>query len=192
MIEIPAHEKDMVRVFAVSGGAEVDALRQTFLTGLDADAEKPDPAAFHALLGNADLNTDYIEIFPVNDIAELRLSGYLTQALDVRSEAIAPDRARLDALQGNVLLLLSSAFEGRPSRLDPNSALTLIGTYPTESFVPSQPGALPDPGGTAMPSPRTTPDTRSRRLGSGSIALIVVAAIALAAALLLLLPGGTP
>lgn len=190
MIEVPAHEKDRVRVFAVNGGSDVGGLRQTFLSQLEGETPLPKPETLAALLGTDAVDPAYVEIFPVGDIAELGLSRYLTDALDVRQEALAPDRGKLDALDGSVMIVLSKAFGGHAVSFTPGAALTLIGVYPTQTAAQPAAVPLPDPGGAGMPAPDTDSAKATRPLGSGLIALIVFAGLLIAAVLVLSIAGG--
>ncbi|MDW3224949.1 MAG: hypothetical protein R8G34_19045 [Paracoccaceae bacterium] len=127
-IEIKAHERDTIRVFAINKAATevVEALKV---------APKADVA--RQLLGDPHLNTASAEIFPVADLTGMGLSAYLSEGYAVQTDQIAQDRNKLDALEGYVLLLFSDSFAGAATRLALGQALTLIGTY-TE-YQPSTP-----------------------------------------------------
>ncbi|WP_425093137.1 hypothetical protein [Tropicimonas sp. S265A] len=191
MIEVPAHEKDRVRVFAVNGDQNLSGVRQTFLSQLDSSAKRPPPGYISDLLGTPDVDPSHVELFPASDVAELGLTAYLQQALDVTEDSVIADRGKLDALQGYVLLVLSAAFAGRAVQLRPGPDLTLIGTYPTAPLT--QPGAkpLPTPERANMPPPDRAPPVQSARLGTGTIAVVVVVALIIAAALVLAVSGGS-
>lgn len=192
MIEVPAHEKDHVRVFAVNGEWDVGNLRQTFLSRLDPDAPVPAHEVLAQLLGTAEFDPAYVEIFPVADVAELGVSRYLSDALDVKESALSKDRGKLDALAGSVMIVLSAAFPGKALSFTPGAALTLIGTYPTEAAVEPSAIALPNPGGEAIPSPEDSETRQSRALGSGLIALIIGVGLLIAIGLVLAISGGEP
>jgi hypothetical protein len=191
MIEIPAYDRDNVYVFALNGDDQFDGLRQTFLSSMDEAAERPDPGDVAQLIGLETVDTRYIEVFPAKDVAELGLSRYLADALDVKAEALAGNRAKLDALEGYVMLVLSAAFKGGAHTLTPGPALTHIGTFPTEAAAAPAAEPLPDPGGTTMPAPEASERAPRARLGSGTIALVVLVALGVAALLVLVLPGAT-
>ncbi|MEM8581777.1 MAG: hypothetical protein AAGF50_11335 [Pseudomonadota bacterium] len=186
---MPAFEKERVRVFAVNSGAPVADLRQTFLSRLENESSQLAPDMIAELLGTHIIDAAYVEVFPTKDVSDLGLSQYLTQALEVREDVLRDDRARLDALEGSVMIVLSAAFGGKAATLSPGAALTLIGTYPTEQAVSPSSMPLPDPGGTAMPGVQKNVTAPSRRLGSGLVALIVGGALFAAAAVLLALSG---
>lgn len=116
-LTIPAHDRTGVRVFAAK---------------LTPDELRRDKARLAAeLLGDPDLDPAYLEIFDLSDLHDIGLSGYLTEGLGV-PETIITDRARLDALQGPVLILLSKALHGREVALSIDPRLTLLGTYAEE------------------------------------------------------------
>lgn len=102
----------------------------------DADA----PAPINAALGVTLLDTDFVEVFPVSNLAGLGLAGYLTEGLGVPADQVAPNAARLNAIEGHVVIVLSQAFGGFEVTLAPKAPLKWIGTYTEEgasvSFAP--------------------------------------------------------
>jgi hypothetical protein len=115
-LTIPANEQGRVRVFALDMPAE----QLRFLHENDSAGDT---------LGGVQLDLDYVDIFPVSDLGDLGLPGYLTEGCGVPAAELAPDRARLGALTGHVMILLSRAFAGRATTLPPSDNLTLIATY---------------------------------------------------------------
>lgn len=76
-------------------------------------------------LGLDALDTDRIELFPIQDLGELSLSQYLEMAhVSEAGEAAA----RLNALSGQVLLVPETAMSGTPN---PGAELTLIARLDT-------------------------------------------------------------
>lgn len=157
-VTIPAHDRVGVRLFAAA------------LTPDDLGRDKARLAA--ELLGDPDLDPAFIEVFDLADLADVGLSDYLTEGLGVPEAAVTPDRARLDAMTGPVLILLSRALHGRALTLRPDPRLSLIGTWaedrPPVHFEPlpsaTARGTLsPDPPADATP-PR--PGTAFRLLGA--------------------------
>ena len=135
-IAVAANEAGVVRVFALSMD---DAAAQALKAG-DALAQ-----AF----GGAALDTAHVEVFPLADLGDMALPDYLIEGAGVRAKAIEPDRAKLSALGGSVMVIYSSAFGGKALALKPDRALTLIGSYPQEgtdwtgAIDLSTPSALP-------------------------------------------------
>lgn len=126
-LHIPQGEHGKIRVFAVNRPVgEMQSALQTM--------SKQDLA--RDLLANASLDTSTAELFPVADLTGVGLPGYLTEGYAVGTAQVDPDRARLDALEGYVLIVFSETFGTREMTLTPGADLTLIGTY-TE-FEPSQ------------------------------------------------------
>lgn len=115
-IQIPAREHDVIRVFSLS------------MSDADAKALRNDGAALNAALGT-DVDSDFVEVFPLSDLEGVGLMGYLGDGNDVAADQLAPDRAKLEKLGGWVLLVFSRAFRGADATLNPIPALTLIGTY---------------------------------------------------------------
>ena len=154
-LTVPAAERRTVRVFAVNlPEAEVSAmLRDTgaTTTGTASD-DLPEIPAAAELLGWPDLDTRHTELFPVRDLTGLGLPGYLAEGLGLDEATLAPDRARLAALEGYVLIVLSRAFGDKAVTLDLPPALTLIGSY-AEKTAPVI--FEPLPAGGAQDAPQT-------------------------------------
>jgi len=115
-ISVPAHETGVIRVFSLS------------MTDAEAKALRDDPDAKNAVLG-CNVNKDFVEIFPIADLDDIGLLGYLTLGNGVPAQELVPDRSKLEKLSGWVLIVFSQAFGGQPATLAPQPALTLIGTY---------------------------------------------------------------
>lgn len=166
-VTIPAHDRDGVRVFTAK------------LTPDDLHRDKARLTA--ELLGDPDLDPTFVELFDLSDLSGVGLSAYLTEGLGVPATAI-PDPARVDALNGPVLILLSRALHGREVTLTPDPRLTLIGTY-AEERPPVHFEPLPTAAAQGSLAPDLTPDPTPQRpfpafllLG---IALVLTAATAL-------------
>ena len=123
-------------------------------------------------LGLTALDTDRIELFPVADLGELSLSDYLGTAHDAE---VGAHGARLDALEGSVLLVPEAAMTGTPA---PGAEATLIAALPVaqaDHRAMLDPAPIPPPA----PSPKTPQTAPSRPLGW-------VIALALALAVLII------
>jgi hypothetical protein len=149
-ITLPLDAPNRLWVFALDMAAqEVAALSRhdpaavSAFNPIPTPAERPDPVA--ALLGVDALDPDFVEIFDLADLAGLGLSSYLATGNAIPEAQLAPDRARLDALQGPVLILFAAAFANRPVTLHPDPRLTLIGSY-AEEIPPVEFEPLPDAG----------------------------------------------
>jgi hypothetical protein len=161
VIHIPEGERGRIRVFSLGMRPE----QARFLR---------EPGALAQVLGIDDIDLDHVEIFPLRDLEDLGLAGYLAEGCGIPADDIAPDREALDALEGHVLLLRSRAFQGAETRLTPASQIHPVATY-----------AEPDPkwsaqkvtSDSARPQPRLSPRARrskARRIG-GTMTAVVVA-----------------
>lgn len=117
MISVPKHEQRVTRVFALS------------MSNAQAKALSENPELQNKALGTASLAPSGIEVFRLADLGELGLIGYLREGLDLPENDLKRDRAKLAALEGWVMLVYSSAFEGHPRELSPIPELTLVGSY---------------------------------------------------------------
>ena len=169
MIDVPARERGVVRVFALS------------LTDAQVTALKDSPEAIAEALGTGEmLDGDHVVFVPMADIAEIGLSGYLIDGAGIPEDQIGPDRAKLDALGGWVLVLYSLAFADRPATLRPASSLTLIGTYGETRTDWSESAPLTADSATPHTAPPETVKKRpSDAAMSGRIATIVLIGLGL-------------
>ena len=163
-LTIPAAEHGQIRLFAVN--RPVDAMART-LQDNDKAAVISDLLGFAVPSGTA-------ELFAVSDLTGVGLPRYLTDGYTVTEAQINADRARLDALEGYVLLLFSSAFDGAETTLRIGPDLTLIGTYGEE-----QPTMAPAPltADAAQPYtgvPNMTPTTPPRGRAGGAVILLAL------------------
>ncbi len=141
VIEITRGERGVTRVFAVN------------LPWDEAQAATP-----NALLGTPEAPEGAANLFAVRDLADIGLTGYLTEGMGLPKDQIDADKDRLSALDGHVLVLRTNALQGRAFRLTPGPALTLIGTYhetvPAPDFTPLTSDAAK---GSLAPPPASEP-----------------------------------
>ncbi len=147
-LHIPRGETGVIRIFAINRPVtEMGALIR----------EKGAEGAAQALLQNDTVNPATIELFPISDLEGVGLPGYLIDGYAVDEAQIGPDRVRLDALDGYVMIVFSDSFDGRETTLQIGPDLTFISSYteflpdmkqsaiPTESALPysGAPGMVP-------------------------------------------------
>jgi len=175
VLNIPAHERNTCRVFALRlTPPEVRRLR----TG-DADDALIDPVAIAALLGSSIIDAAHVEIFDVAVLADVGLTTFLTQGNGIAEVAIEADRGQLDAVEGYVLILYSKAFAGEAATLHLDPALTLIGTY-AEDLPPVRFEPLPSAAATGVLPGSVKPPMSDARIGGmvATVALLVMFALA--------------
>lgn len=170
-LTIPAHDRNGIRVFSAT------------LTPEDMQRDKAGLVAL--LLGDANLDPAFVELFDVADLTDLGLAGYLADGLGVPDAALAADRPRLDALRGPVLILLSKALHGRTATLTLDPRLSLVGTY-AEDRPPVHFEPLPTAAAQGTLNPVLPPDGTSQRpspalrLLGAALVLVALAALWLA------------
>lgn len=134
-LSVSPNERGLIRLFALSMSDEdAKLLRDGPPFDPDdiiGDVVPEESALFQQrkLLGAAKLDEDFTEVFKVADLDELGLAGYMIEGNGVLREQIEPDRTKLAALDGWVMVVYSAAFEGQAMTLDPAPELTLIATY---------------------------------------------------------------
>ena len=109
----------------------------------------------------AALDPTHVEVFAVTDVAPMGLRAYLVQAHDIPAATLDADAARLDALEGDVVVLAPRAVEGISHwirrRGSPISAAT-----PRRRWTMRR-ATCPPPSRTAEPRhPRPRPSLPSR------------------------------
>ncbi|MEM8536830.1 MAG: hypothetical protein AAGF56_03105 [Pseudomonadota bacterium] len=173
--DIKAGERGVIRLFTVHL-AKADA--ETFA---ERDLMTGDWPLSRAL-GVEDINTDFVDLFAVEDLGELGLTGYMIDGLGIDEAAIDEDRARLETVQGFVLVVLSSAFKGLSVSLLPRAPLRWIGTY-FEDRSPVQFEKLPDES--AAPQAEASPKKKSDAAMSGRVAMLALLVVSLITGLMI-------
>jgi len=169
LLRIEKAQAGVIRVFAISRPM-ADMAR--------ALQQQPATALASALLGHP-VSDDDVELFAIADLAGVGLPRYLTDGYDVDPDALRKDRARLEALDGYVLLLHSRVAHAGDVVLSPTAELTLIGTYTEPAADHVAPplaveAAMPYSGARAAPvAPRRS------RIGSAITGLATLLILAL-------------
>jgi hypothetical protein len=154
-------------------------LRHTHLTR--ALGEKPDLPPLADWIGVGTLNPRDIELFPVTDLGDMPLSDYITAAFTPETDIAGDLRARLNALDGSVLLVPDKALGGAPS---PGAQATAIAAIPLAR--PDHAASLP-PADVKAPLPRPAPPDKPRKAGRGRAMWVLIALVVLAALLWVIL-----
>ncbi|OIQ36000.1 MAG: hypothetical protein BM558_14390 [Roseobacter sp. MedPE-SW] len=167
VIEIPAGERGVIRVFDLDMVPE----QARFLR---------EPGALAQVLGIDEINLDHVEIFPVSDLEELGLAGYLTQGCGIPEADVAPDLEALKNLSGHVLLLRSRAFDGAATRLTPASQISLLASYGEQQITWSAPPQASPASSKLYTGPKLSPRAArhaSRRIGAALFAVVMSAIV---------------
>lgn len=161
-IEINPNEHGVIRVFSVSR-----PIAQ--MAGMLAQSSKADVAAE---LLNAEVAPSDIELFALSDLAGMGLAPYLTEGHGIESATLKPDRARLEALDGYVLIYRPTKPFNDVRVLRPSTDLTLIGTYAEPR---SSRAAAPIKSDAAAPySAAKAPEGAPRKSRAGSLMVAAV------------------
>lgn len=166
---IKAAERGVIRIFMANLTTEQAA---SFTQSPDEDT----PAPINRALGVTYLDSDFVELFPLSNLEGVGLAGYLTDGLGVAAEDVKPHASRLNAMSGQVLIVLSSAFGGFEATITPTAPLKWIGTYTEEgASVKFEP--LPSDGAKGAPvTPAGKPPKSDARVG-GMIAMYALIAM---------------
>ncbi|MEO1108566.1 MAG: hypothetical protein AAFX90_11655 [Pseudomonadota bacterium] len=156
------HERGVIRLFALNMRPE----EAKFLR---------EPGAADQVLGVADLDLEQIDIFPVSDLEDLGLWGYLNEGCGVPEDQL--DRAALDAVEGWVMALRSAAFKGQPAVLAPDPRVELVGLF-TEQATNWSGGRIETESAKPFSAPQTpAQDDRPRQMGSAVLAVFILLVI---------------
>ena len=161
-LTVAPHERGVLRVFTLDMRSE----EAKFLR---------EPGAADQVLGVDGLNPDQIDVFPVSDLEDLGLYGYLSEGCGVSADQL--DRAALDAIEGWVMVVRSAAFDDRPVTLTPDPRLHLTGLY-TEEATNWTGGPIETESAKPFSAPQAAPvDDKPRRMGSAILALVILLVI---------------
>lgn len=163
VIDIPKGERGVIRVFDLDMRPE----QARFLR---------EPGALAQVLGIEEIDLDHVEIFPISDLEDLGLAGYLTQGCGIPEAEVAPDRDRLNAMEGHVLLLRSRAFGGQAERLTPASQITPIASYGETAIKWTAPPMAESESSKPYSAPRLSPRqarSAARRIGASLFAVVM-------------------
>ncbi|WP_170385629.1 hypothetical protein [Ruegeria atlantica] len=161
-LAVAPHEHGVIRLFALNMRPE----EAMFLR---------EPGAADQVLGVAGLDMNQIDVFPVSDLEDLGLYGYLNEGCGVSADQL--DRIALDAITGWVMVVRSAAFGGRAATLIPDRRLHLFGPF-TEEATNWTGGPIATESAKPYSAPQTAPqDDKPRRIGSAFLALVLLLAI---------------
>ncbi len=159
---IAPHERGVIRLFSLNMRPE----EAKFLR---------EPGAVDQVLGVEGLDPEQIDIFPVSDLEDLGLYGYLSEGCGVSEDQL--DRSKLEAIEGWVLVLRSAAFGDRSTTLSPDPHLHLIGLF-TEETTNWTGGVIETESAKPYSAPQSPPaDNKPTRIGSAVIALLILIAV---------------
>ncbi len=128
--------------------------------------------AAEQVLGVFELDHEQIDIFPVSDLEDVGLFGYLSDGCGVSEDQL--DRGALDAVEGWVMVVRSAAFEGRAVTLQIDPRMHLIGLY-TEQATNWTGGAIATESAKPFSAPQAPikGSEKPQRIGSAVLALIL-------------------
>ncbi|MFC3614672.1 hypothetical protein ACFORG_12940 [Lutimaribacter marinistellae] len=173
-MEVKPHERGLVRLFKLNMRPE----EARFLK---------EPGAAAQVLGVEEMEDGQVEIFPVSDLEELGLAGYLREGLGVPAERL--DTERLAGIEGWVMVVRSPAFGGRAETLRPAPKVELVDIF-AEEGVDWTPGPEPLEVESAKPhsTPRVPPrQARQEARNKGAMVFAIVMALVIGGLLWLIL-----
>ncbi len=177
---VASNEHGIIRLFTILPETDLN----TFAARPAGTATPDDrPWPLGDALGVDDLDANFVEIFDVTDLTGVGLADYMIDGLGIAEADIAPHRAQLEAIRGNVLIVFSSAFGGHSATITPRAPLRWIGTF-TEETAPVQFEPLPsgDAKGNVNAVTRSPPSDAAI---SGRVASVVLLVLALLVGLMI-------
>ena len=158
-LTIAPHEHGVIRLFTLDMRPE----EARFLR---------EPGAADQVLGVSGLDAEQIDIFPVSDLEDLGLYGYLNDGCGVSADQL--NRTMLEAIQGWVMVIRSAAFGGHPATLTPDPRVRLLGLF-TEEATSWTGDRIETDSAKPYSAPQPAADTtQPRRMGSALLALIIL------------------
>ncbi len=161
-LTVAPHEQGVIRLFSLDMRPE----EAKFLR---------EPGAADQVMGVDGLDPDQIDIFPVSDLEDLGLFGYLHEGGGVSEDQL--DRNMLEAVEGWVMVVRSAAFGERAAQLAPDPRLHLLGLF-TEEATNWTGGAIETESAKPFSAPQAPIDNdATRRVGSALMAVIALLVI---------------
>lgn len=157
-LSVPPNERGVIRLYAL----EMRPEEARFLR---------EPGAVAQLMGLDALDMDHVEVFPVSDLEELGLFGYLSEGCGVSEDQL--DRKALMAHKGWMLLLRSPAFGDKPVETTLPDTVEPVGEYREDGTDWS---GTPIEAASALPhsAPRLSPRKARRKARNIGFSLFVV------------------
>ncbi len=161
-LTIAPNERGVLRLFALDmRPEEANFLRE--------------PGAVDQVLGVHGLDPEQIDIFPVSDLEDLGLYGYLNDGCGVSDDQL--NRDKLEAMEGWVMVVRSAAFHGQAATLTHDPKLRLIGLY-TEAITNWTGGPIETASARPFSGPQTVmQDDKPQRIGSAILVLVILLAV---------------
>ena len=161
-LTVAPHERGVIRLFTLDMRPE----EAKFLR---------EPGAAAQILGVEALDPEQIDIFPVSDLEDLGLYGYLNEGCGVTTDQL--DRGALDAIEGWVMVVRSAAFGDRAATIASDPRVHLIGLY-TEEATNWKGGAIETESAKPYSAPQSPPQNdQPRRIGSAVLAVVILLVI---------------
>ena len=160
-LNVAPHERGVLRLFTLDMRPE----EAKFLR---------EPGAAEQALGVENLDHEQIEVFPVSDLEELGLYGYLTEGCGIPEDQL--NRAELEAIEGWVMVLRSKAFGDQALELSPDARVALAGLFTEEStnWTGTPIEAESAKPFSAPPSGASDSGDQARRIGSAMFVLMLI------------------
>ncbi|MBO9411616.1 MULTISPECIES: hypothetical protein [unclassified Ruegeria] len=158
-LTVAPHERGVIRLFTLDMRAE----EAKFLR---------EPGAADQVLGVDGLDRGQIDVFPVSDLEDLGLYGYLHEGGGVSEDQL--NRTMLDAIEGWVMAVRSAAFHGKAAKLNPDPRVRLLGLY-TEEATNWSGGMIEAESAKPFSAPQNPVENNApRRIGSALLAVIAL------------------
>lgn len=164
--DIRAGERGVLRLFSV------DLPKET-ISGFSEPDQITGRWPLKEALGVEDINERFVDVFAISDLEDMGLVGYMIEGLGVSEEEIAPHREQLEALDGNMVVILSGAFKGLAVTLLPRPPLRWIGTF-FEERQQVKYEELPSGGAEPVQTPKKTPSNAAMSGRIATLALVII------------------
>lgn len=132
----------------------------------------------HHLLGQAISDPSKVELFAVQDLAEIGLAGYLAEGHGISEADLAPYKPKLAALSGYAMILHQSAFDDETASLNIGPGLTLIAKFSSPKVDWSDAETLQSDAAQGSVAPGKAPPSDAAMSGRvAMVALLVLFAL---------------
>jgi len=127
------------------------------------------------------VDPEKVEVVDTKDVAIMGLAAYLVEGYGMAEDDITDETDALNAIDGHVVLIPTSAFNGEEATLSPSPPLRFIGLYGEAEAKPPAP-RLTSRASELLPDLETEEDLPGTAPKTGGLGLAIVTVLFLVAA----------
>ena len=119
------------------------------------------------------VDPEKVEVVDTKDVSALGLATYLVEGYGLDAEDIADETEALNAIDGHVVLIPTSAFGGEEVHLNPSPPLRFIGLYAEAEATPPMPRVVARSFELPELEPQDEPRTEDTKRASSRVVILI-------------------